>query len=212
MTTERLRAAGLPLWALALSPTLLAPVADWASRQTQPLGLVLFGSPGTGKTVQMTHALRGCIEAGVGRAWDWDVATDPRVQSAIAAGRLRRRFPPVWRTDWVGFRDLFLRIRSRRELTDDREPWTESECRAELEQVVSVFGVDDFDLEQPLPRWMEALGVWVAERPLYGQRIILVVNAQPETWSSVLGERVADRLLDSSRFVVVDTGTTSRRH
>lgn len=172
------------------------------SRSYRPApSVALWGPVGAGKTGLGIAALRALAAAGVGSAFYWNMVTGPGLRAAVDAGDAVARPSPCWYESWPRLLALHR-----------RERWDEESWFDQLEERVAVLMLDDVGVdagtafrESFLLRHVE----WAADRP--GRSLVLTVNDRPADWVRTLGERLADRLLDASRFAVVEVPGASRR-
>lgn len=165
------------------------------------LSLALWGAVGSGKTGLGVCSLCALAEASAGSRFYWNMATGPGLRAAVAAGDAPRRPAPCWFESWPRLLALQRRVR-----------WDEEEWFDQLEERVAVLMLDDVGVVAGTP-FREALLLrhleWAAE--VDGRVLILTLNDPPASWPRVLGERVADRLVDPVRFVVVEVPGPSLR-
>ena len=164
-------------------------------------GLALFGSVGAGKTGFGACILRDLAAAGFGSWFYWNLVTGVGVAEAVEAGILPRLPSPCWYESWPRL------LAARR-----REKWDEEGWFEQLEERVSALMLDDVGVDAGTP-FRESILLrhveWAAERS--GRILILTLNDRPPEWTRVLGDRVADRLLDATRFAVVELAGASLR-
>jgi DNA replication protein DnaC len=163
---------------------------------TTPLGVVLLGGPGLGKTGAMVSALRELANQRVGYGALWFMATRPSYQEP----RTVHHPSPVWFETWRALRDRLIR-----EDRKIREPWMQ-----QLEERVAVLGLDDIDSDTR-SRWKEDKLLELVERPYNGLGLIITTNAPRDQWARRFGERTADRMRDRSAFMQLEFSGVSRR-
>jgi hypothetical protein len=155
-------------------------------------GLILCGAPGSGKTGLGLSALFLLAAAGVGNTFQWNMVTAPGVRESVASGEERQAPSPVWFERWPR---LLAQHR--------RESWDEAGWFAQLDRV-SVLMLDDVGVDAGTP-YRESFLLrhveWAEDRA--DRALVLTLNDSPEKWDTVLGQRVADRLLEPRRFLTV---------
>lgn len=165
-----------------------ALIAKYAAYDTDK-GLVLHGAQGTGKTALAICILRQRACSGFGSMFQWNVLTAPQ---ALCEEGESPAPAPVWFERW-----------SRLLAQNRRERWDEAGWFEQLEDV-SVLMLDDIGVDTGTP-YRQSLLLrhleWAEDRA--GRRLFLTLNDPPSEWERLLGERVADRLAEARRFLVV---------
>lgn len=188
---------------------LLEQVEQWAAPPTpRPLGLILCGSVGVGKTGAAVAALRYRATSesaceGVGYNADrWREVTHPGVLAAQQTGRLPHSFAPALFVRWS---DLLLATS-----VVPGKPWAAPALLDAIEERVFLLVVDDLDMGTPTP-FRETLLLNLIERPSRNRALILTMNRTPAQAVEFLGERVVDRLYATSDYLLVRQGGPTLR-
>ena len=185
-------------------PVALDIAQRWALAPV-PLGLVLQGPPGLGKTGLAVSIAREWAENGVGSRGLWNLMTFSPYRLEAQAGRIRPRPAPVWFERWPDLRD---RLRGTWGLAD--HALREEALHEELRNRVTALVVDDLDVDAASD-WKEAVVLRLLCWPERGLRLVVTVNVQVEELPRRLGDRSADRLLDPSHFRLVRMSGRSLR-
>jgi len=160
--------------------------------------VVLHGTQGSGKTGLGVCALSTFARQGVGSLFQWNVLTAERTTPVEKDEQV---FPsPCWFERWSS-------ILARNRKTDwDEVGWFES-----LDDV-TVLMLDDVGVETGTP-YREALLLRHLEWAEDDDRrmLILTLNDPPSKWPKVVGERVADRMIEQRRFLAVHVPGESLR-
>lgn len=156
-------------------------------------GLILHGDPGLGKTVLGVCALRSLAAQGYGSTFQWNMVTAPGVRRGVESGEEDEELAPCW---FEHFSTLLALHR--------RERWDEQGWFERLDEHVSALMLDDIGVDAGTP-YRESFLLrhieWMFRSR--SRALILTLNAPPTAWSTLLGQRIADRLLDSRWFVRV---------
>jgi hypothetical protein len=185
-----------------------APLLGWvagtagvAGERKDPRGVVLYGPAGTGKTGLAVCVLRDLAAVGFGDTLLWNLATAPGVRAAVLSGDDPEEPSPCWF-------ERFSRLLALRR----REQWDEAGWFEQLEQRVSALVLDDVGVDAGTP-YRESFLLqhveWAQDRR--GRALVITLNPPPAKWEEVLGERIADRLLDPRWFLKVQLGGASLR-
>jgi hypothetical protein len=155
-------------------------------------GLVLYGAPGSGKTGLGISALFLLAAAGVGSTFWWNMVTAPGSRAAVESGEEKPQPSPVWFERWPR---LLAQHR--------RETWDEAGWFEQLDRV-TVLMLDDVGVDAGTP-YRESFLLrhveWAEDKA--DRALVLTLNESPEKWDAVLGQRVADRLVERRRFLTV---------
>ena len=200
-------------WSLDTSPH-VGPVRDavrnWVCGAAPAPGLLLHGSPGTGKTGLVVGILREIVGSGLGDPGRWDYCNTERVLQRAERNGEFPPFAPVWYEWWPSLLRRFAES-VKEDDPDGESRFSFSQLQREMARHVRVLALDDFDIPSATP-FREEVMVWVLDEFLGGgKRLIVTTNrAEPEELLASIGERATSRLLGSS-FVRVHTGTRDMR-
>lgn len=152
--------------------------------------VILHGTQGSGKTGLGVCALQMFARQRVGSLFQWNVLTAER---ATPVEKDEQVFPaPCWFERWSA-----ILARNR------RADWDEVGWFDALDDV-TVLMLDDIGSETGT-EFRQSLMLrhleWAEDKK--ERMLILTLNTAPPQWEKVLGERVADRLLEQRRFLTV---------
>lgn len=164
-------------------------------------GLILWGPPGTGKTVLATAALLSSAATGYRRSefyWDrWNIA------SSFGLGfRTRDDYCPAFFYDCS---ELMRRLSPFEKVADGELTWFDH-----LERDISALVIDDIGMRELTDHRADILKSHV-EWSAKGRILILTTNVPRADWTTHFGDRLADRFNEARRFHVLNVGGASMR-
>lgn len=195
----------LTLKSFAARQSIPAGVRVWLSEFDKPVierrSLVLYGKPGRGKTGLGIAILRYLASLGIGDRFEWNLSTGPELLKKVAAGEVEQEPSPVWFMRW----QRLLAQERRQKL--DTDGWFDK-----LDEFVTVLMLDDVGVEAGT-KFREGLLLqhmeWAEDKR--GRSLILTLNNPLALWPATFGERIADRLTEERRFMMVEvTGDNLR--
>lgn len=180
-------------------------VAAWLAGP-DPLGLVLQGPAGLGKSGLAAAAVSAWAARGEGSAALWNLLTEPHYRAEVSGGHLRRRPAPCWFERWPDLRDRLRRSWRGR----DESQGAEEVLLDEFRERCALVALDDLDIDA-ISDWKESVVLRLLELPERGRRLVVTINAKPAEFAKRFGERCVDRMTDRSTFLWVTMAGPSLR-
>jgi DNA replication protein DnaC len=161
-----------------------------------------MGPPGRGKTGLAVSALRRYAGRWLVRSeWNWFFGHRMAKHRKPPATQV----PNLWYERWFGCTRRLLHLQNTGDSWEDYDETLDSLLEAEF------LILDDVDAGR-FTDWRETLLCQMVERAYEGKRTVLIVNTPLSRLAEALGERIADRLMDTSAYMrVVLAGDSSLR-